>query len=534
MRSRGWLFVLALGGAGCQWVFGIDPDELRDAPDAAADAGADVGGPDVRVAEGGDVPECGELEANARELWVDVASTRPENGTAPCPFRTITAALARANASSATNKIVYVAAGIYAAETFPLVVRGLELRGAGASKTIVRGTGAHDQTPFGGDYAEALEVTFLVGHATEPTIVADLSVQPPPAVSAPLDPYVGVLCDRGNSPLVPTSPAVSGNTFLRGVAVGPNYETGIMVTNSRVPEDSSCNVVVTSSTITGNAFGSWVHGCGRRLFAGGPYVSAQFGDGTLAGANRFVQQRRDFLPGDPNGGRGILAWDCTHTLRILGNRFEGNDRGVQIEQSSTGNTFINGNVFRDQRYVGLYLVKWPDVRELLDNTFEGTVREGANAPAKITSVTDLGIALWIRLDSNEAHTPGASIKRARGNRFSGNEVGILIDTGFASKIAASDFGRTSDPGNNEIACNSSQHPSYPHGGDFLMAAAVPADGGVHLFQGNKWDHAPPTLMAEGGAVADGIDIYRPSVVPVASDEASASTMACDAGFVRGP
>jgi hypothetical protein len=150
------------------------------------------------------------------------------------------------------------------------------------------------------------------------------------------------------------------------------------------------------------------------------------------------------------------------------------------------------------------------------------------------------------------------IAYARSNTFVGNDVAVDFrsDTQALSSDPAlrSDFGTAIDPGHNEFRCNSAPSNLVAggySGGDVWMDLRLPAAEPVVVpFQGNVWDHAPPTVLFWNGsqAVPDGIDemVYATptdggtdgasSLVWGALDSANATTTAftCPGANVPGP
>jgi hypothetical protein len=211
--------------------------------------------------------------------------------------------------------------------------------------------------------------------------------------------------------------------------------------------------------------------------------------------------------------------------------------------------------------------------DIEDNTFGPILNEGVGlfgnvAVARFVNNTVQGVSMgslpqygWagIGLSLGMFGISGAPfVAYARGNTFVGNDIAI----DFRSSTQAlsddpalqSDFGTATDPGHNEFRCNSA--PSnlvangYP-GGDVWMDLRVPAAAPVVVpFQGNAWDHEPPTLLFENGSdtVPNGIDemVYGTSAdggadgasVPVGgaldSRNATISPIACPGDSVPGP
>ncbi len=91
------------------------------------------------------VPTCAPLADGGAEIFVNASAAAGGSGTASCPLRTITAALAVPPAPG--HRTIHVAAGTYdraLGEQFPLIVRGdLLIDGAGQDATFVAGIGEY-------------------------------------------------------------------------------------------------------------------------------------------------------------------------------------------------------------------------------------------------------------------------------------------------------------------------------------------------------------------------------------------------------
>src|SRR5262249_21651208 len=120
----------------------------------------------------------------------------PQGETSESRFRTITSALAAANASKAPTRTIHVAAGMYGAVTggtFPLEVRGgISIEGAGIGATILQGTGLVSVSAPAISTA-VVRATILVGETAKTSRIADLSlVSDGPSTPAA---YEGIVCD---------------------------------------------------------------------------------------------------------------------------------------------------------------------------------------------------------------------------------------------------------------------------------------------------------------------------------------------------
>jgi hypothetical protein len=106
------------------------------------------------------------------------------------------------------------------------------------------------------------------------------------------------------------------------------------------------------------------------------------------------------------------------------------------------------------------------------------------------------------------------VARARGNRFVGNDAGVVIRSGPqmpAGAPAGIDFGTASDPGDNTFSCNSTAAVlGSLAGGDVLLEGEAPQQPPVTLaFEGNVWDHVPPQVFASSDPNAGpaGMDVF---------------------------
>src|SRR5262249_33564011 len=154
----------------------------------------------------------------------------------------ITEAVAKATNDSmqaSQARSIYAAPGTYdvaLGEQFPIVLRGgLSLLGAGVDQTVVSGAGSLTHTGTDGVTAAHYYVTILVGDATLPTSISNVTIRSGTAGAAPL--YTGVLCDRGDS-----AGGSTGQTSLDSVSLGPGYHACIMAMSSANPSPSGCNL----------------------------------------------------------------------------------------------------------------------------------------------------------------------------------------------------------------------------------------------------------------------------------------------------
>ncbi|HEX6839776.1 MAG TPA: DUF1565 domain-containing protein, partial [Polyangia bacterium] len=315
----------------------------------------------------GNCVACAALPANSSDFYVDATSFAAATGTATCPFTTISAALTAANASTAANKTIHVAAGTYDAalgETFPLTVRqGISLVGAGAATTTIKGTGLLNHGTAGGTINDTtLNVTILTGDQTGTSTISGFTITS--TLTTPTASYLGVFCDQGNAANTqtapPPSPLPTPTTVLSGVTIGPNYDYGLIVATTTTPASLlGCNIKIVASTITGNNNGMWALGCGRGV--GKISVAALIGDGTAAGGNSFTGNKNG-----SGGGVSVVGWDCVSPMMLDNNVFDGDDNGVNVTNHSGP---AGGDPSLPQ----------PDVYEVRNNTFKNLTGVGFQA-----------------------------------------------------------------------------------------------------------------------------------------------------------
>ncbi|MCU1277436.1 MAG: hypothetical protein JWM53_982 [bacterium] len=470
----------------------------------------------------GNCVACAALAANSADFYVDATSFAGGTGNATCPFKTITAALTAANASTAATKIIHIAAGTYAAgETFPLVVRkGISLAGAGASTTTIKGTGVVDHSTLGGTFnGAAYIVTILTGDATGTSTFSGLTITD--ALTAPAAGYLGVFCDQGNAASTLTTPPPATlptpTTVLSGVTVGPNYDYAVAAATTTTPLLAGCNIKIVGSTITGNNNGMWAVGCGNGV--GKISVAAALGDGTAAGGNTFINNKNG-----SGGGVGVLAWDCVSPLTFDNNVFDGGDSAVAVTNHSgtaggdasltQPNLYeVRNNTFKNLTVGGFDADRGAVIDQLTGNTFTN-ISSGASGTAN---------AIAMRFS-----TSNSQVIKARNNTFIGNDVGVQAEVNafVAGTRPAFDWGSAADPGNNTFACNSSGHAGGT-GADFVFSVAAGSTVTIPL-RSNKWDHVPPMTSA---TAANGLDLLNIGAVPVDTTGAALAGITCPTGHI---
>jgi len=411
------------------------------------------------------------------DLHVDAAAPDGGNGSAACPFRTITAALA----TTAERRVIHVAAGRYDAahgEALPLIVRGATaIEGAGPDRTIVSGVGYYDPRPDGVTYSPyPFRAALVVGDDAAEVRLAGLNVDAGDGGAS--TGRVGIACTRGNLVDFERAPAAP-NTRLDHVVVGAGFEYGAVVTGSSSGTGDDvrmrgCNLAMTDGLIQGGANGVWQVGCG-------------VGNGHAPTA---LQVKSTVFRGLT--GYGIQTWDCARSLRVEDSRFDDGDVGIAIVRHSnsyTQHAVIAQNEIVRQRSAGIGIDLAVDI-ELRDNVL----------------ADNGGVAIRISTRDREAmHVI------ARGNQMWNNLTDVEVAGGGALPAGAViDFGRRGDPGGNKLRCASASRDHRP-GPE--LALRIPAEPGAQVgFFGNKWDHLPPRIH-RGGDVPTGTDIALLAAAP---------------------
>jgi hypothetical protein len=139
---------------------------------------------------------------------------------------------------------------------------------------------------------------------------------------------------------------VPPNTVLRGLALGPDYTTAVMVATESAPAATGCNLRLEGSHVTGGQKGVWALGC-------------EIGEGEIAtglevAGSTFARMHDS----SPLSGAGIVAWDCVRTLDVRDSLFERGDGGIAIARHAhrpAGQVRIVSNVFASLDNVGVEL-----------------------------------------------------------------------------------------------------------------------------------------------------------------------------------
>jgi hypothetical protein len=449
----------------------------------------------------------------AADYYVDAKAEAGGNGSFLKPFRTITAALAAASLAGGV-KSIYVLPGTYDAalgEQFPLVARGVTIRGAGASKTIVSGTGEFDHSAAGGTFNGQYWATFLAGSPELPTTIGDLSVLSD--TSGVSSQHYGVFCDRGSASGAVSPPA--GLTLIDRATIGPAYHGSIVAATTSTAPVTGCNLRMTASNLLGGWLGVYAVGCG--VGVGAVPVVLDIGGDDPASGNVISGMQ---LPG---GGWAVLAQGCVKTGMFRHNLFTESGWGVAIDQRGD-TTGSHPFVFRHNKFLHLasagigmngYASETAAViDEVSDNSF-------VDVSASVVKATDY-LAAGLSVDVS-------CLGKVRRNQFIGNDVGIWLWVD-STIWRPGDLGTPANQGQNVFRCNSSM--ASPGGADVIVGN--PASGILSL-AGNFWDHNPPSIHATA-AYPEGADIaLSASPAPtVDTTGAGVATVACPAGRATGP
>jgi hypothetical protein len=506
---------------------GTDPD-TGDVPSESRDAPKDSER-EVVTADGSDGCSvgCGGAEF---DYYVDASAPPGGDGSQAAPFRTISAAVeAQSHAPSQARK-VHVAAGTYdeaLGEIFPLVLRGLSLEGAGQDKTFIVGTGVFDHSE-GGPKNQRYFGTVIAGDRVLPTKLSRLSLRP--LAPVPAHGYYGVFCDRGNATGEVASPA--GQTHLDEIAVGPGFDTSVLVLTSTIPTVTGCNMLMTRSTVTGGWQGIVANGCDGSDKPGPVMLEMGTDDPTSGNTVTWMQS--------VNGvGDGVYVGGCVALASFQNNTMTDCSRGLSLGGSA--NPFvarpylIKRNTFARLSDVGVFAQGvFVVIEEISDNRFLDTTRVQ----------TSFERAVGLRITN-------ADVRKVRRNVFAGNDIGLRFDEG----AEVTDLGRPGDPGGNVFYCNSGIDNWY--GSDVVVfyqpmsrrgvreadGGADPNDGGPDAgdgdspaslpFAGNSWDHGPPRVETIDGLI-NGLEISLENSPPLVFDLSGSSmvTTPCPAGRIR--
>jgi hypothetical protein len=463
--------------------------ELR--PDSAYPAGD--GGPDSgSEAAPGDGDGGCPTPATGCDFTVDRSAD-----AGACAFATIGAAVAAAQASSCPmSPTIHVAPGTYSTDTgesFPIEVRGVSIVGAGPDATHLTGAGTNTHVPapssaFGTlSTGGAVTATFLVGDSAAQSSIANLSIDRPAPVGVVSQTFEAIVCDRGNASAAPPPP----NTTINRVAIR-NADAAVRVTWARPPVTlSGCNARIINSTMRDGQFGVIADGYGTDT-APVQLVSLQLGDSANDG-NQLLNF--DFsTTGVVLGGSGVVIADGVTGAVIRGNTFAQepgakDDFGIWIVQRDYDplGIDIEDNTVGPLLNEGIALFGKVAVKSLLRNTVQGVSMQ------QLPQYGWLGIGLSLGL---EGYHDVPFVALARDNVFVGNDVAVdfrsTTDALPTDPSLQSDFGTATSPGGNTFQCNSGWAADNA-GGDVYMQMRVDVPAPVVVpFEGNIWDHAPPT------------------------------------------
>jgi hypothetical protein len=205
---------------------------------------------------------------------------------------------------------------------------------------------------------------------------------------------------------------------------------------------------------------------------------------------------------------------------------------------------IEDNVVGPLLNEGIALFGKVAVKSLLRNKVQGVSMQEAPGYGW------LGIGLSLGL---EGYPDVPFVALARDNVFIGNDVGVDFrsTTDALDPSRMSDFGTATSPGGNRFQCNSGWAVDNAGGDVFMqMRVNVPAPA-VVPFEGNIWDHKPPTTDFAPDTAPTyprGIDVLEyavpsgadgggpPQLLGGAIDTAGATTMSipCPPNRVAGP
>jgi hypothetical protein len=455
---------------------------------------------------------CAKPASDAADFYVDIKSPVAGTGTAACPVRTIGEGLTLASASSASTKIVHIAAGDYALETFPLLIRGgITLQGVGADVVTITGMGEYHTdlpTPL------THRATAVIGEASRDNAIRGLTIRAGEEVRIG---NAGVIVEDGNFIARDGGPLEAApNTFVSDAVIGPGFNVGLQL-SARLASRSRGNIRIENTLFTGGWASIYTSDCG-------PAAPWLFGN---------IEIRRSTFSGQTRGlsgiGGGMEVHGCV-SLDIRETTFQDSIWGLLHrddvpDPSLRSRTRYLSNTFTRLQLFGLYTDR-SQVDELSGNTFSSIVK----------SSEPLAKALVIQ---------DGSIARARNNTFLGNDSAVLIHpSGELNATHVYDFGTVGDPGNNDFRCNSARLSSIVVYAGFDVAVDGPASGWTFPLYGNRWDHAPPHFFSSPDSNADnapstvdGTDLFigwgnAASVVDVGG--ATLSSSVCPVDHEPGP
>ncbi len=491
--------------------------------------------------------KCSVVAHDASDFYVDGASpsTGPL-GSAQCPFRTITEALAAATASAAPSRTVHVAAGTYNAsrgERFPLGLRnGVSLVGSGSKATMIEGVGLHTkvETEYWASFLATVTMSAvdvasdLSGFTIVPGDLSAFTTLHERSEPAP-DETNGVFIESGNHPPAssPAAPIPSPSSRLHDLVVGPDFDVGVRIAAS----EHGANVSVLGSTFyggssAGNPWAGAVSVVGRGC--GSPWASSEtpampvslvVGDSTPGGGNTFVGV------GGSSDGQAIYASGCMGQLVVRGNTM------TQPPTATAGATAVLARILTEKdvppplivlegnAVTGLFAGFFVEAPGAMVTAYGNTLSGIRSRNAATATVPAAGF----EISAASAGSDYPASVHARFNHFVGNEVGVRIGPLAPTAASVLDFGTDAEGGGNDFRCNSSAVNRAVAGADVWLRAAT--KDSIYSFIGNDWDRDPPSMFV-GPKPANGTDLVLENApAPLGSvrfSSASLSAQSCPA------
>jgi hypothetical protein len=470
-----------------------------------------------------DVPDACPIGCDPDEYFIDAHAAPGGNGSMQAPFQTVSAAIDAHAHAPVRARTAHVAAGTYDAslgETFPLVLRGLSLQGAGADQTQIVGSGLLDRTGQDGLQSGRYRVTMVVGDSALATDVSRLSVRPTAPV--PTTGFYGLFCDRGNANGEVASP--SGQTHLDQISAGPGFDIGAVAVASSIPFVTGCNLLVTRSTFTGGWTGVMATGNGNTVTAAP--VLLEVGTADPSSGNTF-----SWMQAQTGLGFGVAASGRVKQGSFQYNTFTDSAGGITVNEplgpDAGSCTFrVSHNTFERLSTVGLYAEGSLNfVEEISDNRFS-SVSQVHNQ----SSNRGVGMRIF-----------WSNVGKVRRNVFTGNDIGVWLEEG----AEVTDFGRAGDPGQNAFYCNSAEPGAdlyiyyrsvlgpFTASPRMARSSAERRAGAPLSFVGNGWDHVPQRIGGTNGANENGIEVYLSGTPDLQFDfsDSSLVTTPCPPGRI---
>jgi hypothetical protein len=430
-------------------------------------------------------PACAPLAHDAREIFVDARAGDGGTGTRACPFRTITQGLA---ARGAGPTVVHVAAGTYDkahGEHFPFVLRGaVELAGAGRDVTHVIGLGPWD--PHGSViWGETAQTTVVAGDEHATIRISGMSMASG-AASIDVGGY-GVVCDRGPLGSVAreehATAAPPANVVLANVELGPTYDTAAL--SGGTDGGTGCSMLVDHAFIHHAHIGVWVVGCGAvplKVWAPATALDVEH--------TQFLAIERPF----DRSGQAISAWDCTRWVTLHDDDLGQGEAGIDVVNHDKPYTHveIERTSFHDLHVAGIAIGRAARIDRLVDDDFVNIT----GGPAAMIANRAVGVIID---GGNEPHAY-PQIALARRNAFTDDDVAVEMRGQFPV-TGVVDFGRADDPGKNMLRCNATADGSNVAGHDVVLRTTIAPSAHVS-FDGDVWDHSPPSRGTANGADLD--------------------------------